>query len=215
MINAVADVSHYQDDIDFNKVAADGILGLIHKATQGTSYTDSRYLSRRPLALGAGLMWGAYHFGIGGDGAAQARYFLDVVKPAPTDLLVLDFEPNTSSGGNMTTAQAEAFVQYVQQHTGRYPGLYATSDYLTQNKADQSKILTQCWLWVARYSASLTTPPHPAAWRTWTMWQYTDGTNGATPHAVQGIGNCDRDKFNGSEAGLRALWNCPAPVANV
>ena len=205
MINAVADVSHYQDNIDFNKVAADGILGLIHKATQGTQYTDSRYLSRRPLALSASLLWGAYHFGTGGDGAAQAQYFLSVVKPQPTDLLVLDFEPNTGSGGNMTTAQAEAFVQYVYDHTGRYPGLYATSDYLTQNKADQSPVLTQCWLWVARY-ADLATPPHPAAWKTWTMWQYTDGAAGAQPHAVQGIGNCDRDKFNGSEDSLRRLW---------
>jgi lysozyme len=38
------------------------------------------------------------------------------------------------------------------------------------------------------------------------MWQYTDGNFGPQPHAVNGIGNCDRDKFNGTEDQLRTLW---------
>jgi lysozyme len=38
------------------------------------------------------------------------------------------------------------------------------------------------------------------------MWQYTDGALGPKPHTVKGIGRCDRDKFNGSEAQLRKLW---------
>jgi len=39
------------------------------------------------------------------------------------------------------------------------------------------------------------------------MWQYTDGAVGGDPKSVKGIGHCDRDRFNGSEAGLRKLWH--------
>jgi lysozyme len=37
------------------------------------------------------------------------------------------------------------------------------------------------------------------------MWQYTDGALGGEPHAVAGIGRCDRDKFDCSVAQLRRL----------
>ena len=212
MINAVVDVSHYQAPINFDTVAAQGIVGLFHKATEGTLEIDPSFRSRKPLALSAGLLWGAYHFGTNADGIAQAQHFLATAQPAPTDLLMLDFEDNSNGpGGSMTEQQAEDFVRYVQQQTGRYPGLYSTNDYLTQMGADKSPILTQCWLWIARY-ASLPYPTHPAAWPTWTLWQYTDGVNGNEPHAVDGIGPCDRDQFNGSLEDLHRLWNCPMPT---
>ena len=212
MINVVVDVSHWQDNINFTTVAAQGIVGLIHKATQDTQSVDSRYSSRKPLAQSVGLLWGAYHFGTDADGTAQAKHFLAVVAPTATDLPVLDFEDNSGgSGGSMTVQQAEDFVRYVHQQTGRYPGLYSTDSYLTQMGADKSAILTQCWLWVARY-ADLPYPTHPAAWPTWTLWQYTDGVNGPAPHAVDGIGPCDRDQFNGSLDGLHRLWSSPLPA---
>jgi GH25 family lysozyme M1 (1,4-beta-N-acetylmuramidase) len=46
----------------------------------------------------------------------------------------------------------------------------------------------------------------PTAWSTWTMWQYTDGAIGPEPHVVDGIGHCDRDKFNGNFDALERLW---------
>ena len=53
----------------FETVKAAGIAGIIHKATQGLSFQDPTYHDRRTQALAAGLLWGAYHFGEGGDGA--------------------------------------------------------------------------------------------------------------------------------------------------
>jgi lysozyme len=64
-------------------------------------------------------------------------------------------------------------------------------------------VLKQCWFWLAQYGP---TPVVPANWETWTMWQYTDGANGPEPHKVDGIGRCDRDKFNGSVRQLKELW---------
>jgi lysozyme len=46
----------------------------------------------------------------------------------------------------------------------------------------------------------------PPTWSTWTLWQYTDGMHGPEPHAVKGIGPCDRNKFNGSLTSLKKVW---------
>jgi len=46
----------------------------------------------------------------------------------------------------------------------------------------------------------------PQNWKTWTLWQYTDGALGPEPKAIAGVGLYDRDVFNGTEAGLRAFW---------
>ena len=50
----------------FDSKLTTGIVGVIHKATQGTTYVDETYASRRVEALACGLLWGAYHFGVGG-----------------------------------------------------------------------------------------------------------------------------------------------------
>jgi lysozyme len=203
-INAVVDLSHFNTVSSFETVKEAGIVGVIHKATQGTSMIDSKYHERKAAATAAGLWWGAYHFGVGNeDGAAQAKYFLSVVEPGPNDLLVLDFEINPSGPG-MTLAQAEAWVQYVEAETGRWPGVYGGS-YITEllRAHPGQTALALCWFWLAEYGP---TPHLPPAWENWTMWQYTDGSVGLPPHTVPGIGACDRDKFNGDMDGLKKLW---------
>lgn len=201
-LNVVVDLSHFNTVSSFETVKADGIVGVIHKATQGTNEQDPEYHSRRSQALAAGLWWGAYHFGVGEDGAAQANYFLSVVNPGPQDLLVLDFEQNPG-GPSMTIEQAEQFVTRVQQATGRMPGIYGGS-YLRELLGNTlNPTLAQCWFWLSEYGP---TPHVPQNWPTWTMWQYTDGQVGPEPHSVNGIGNCDRDQFNGEMDGLQRLW---------
>jgi lysozyme len=91
-INVVIDLSHHNIIKSFEKVRDAGIRGIIHKATQGLSFTDQKYRNRKLGSLEAEIMWGAYHFAALGNGKEQADYFLDFVKPAATDLLVLDYE---------------------------------------------------------------------------------------------------------------------------
>jgi lysozyme len=74
-INVVVDLSHHNEAVDFAKMKANGIVGVIHKATQGLTYVDKTYASRRSKAVDCGLLWGAYHFGVGGDGSDQASFF--------------------------------------------------------------------------------------------------------------------------------------------
>jgi lysozyme len=204
LLNVVVDLSHHNTVTSFQAVKAAGILGIIHKATEGTTFVDGDYGERRVQAMDAGLLWGAYHFGVRGDVPGQANHFLDTVNPGPTDLLVLDFEPNPREN-TMRLAEAEEFVARVQEQTGRFPGVYSGQAFIRAQLGNRTDtILKNCFLWIARYSAQL--PQVPPAFPTFTLWQYTDGSAGLQPHWVPGIGRCDRDKFNGDEAGLRRLW---------
>ena len=196
-LNVVIDLSHYNTITSFSDIKSGGIVGIIHKATQGTGWSDPTYADRKQQATAAGLWWGAYHFGTNADGAAQAQYFLKTVNPGPNDLLALDFEENPSS--QMTIAQAEQFVTEVFNQTGRYPGFY--SDALAGNMLGNNKsaVLANCWFWRAQYGSSA--PIVPSTWSTWTMWQYTQSG------PVSGISApCDRDTFNGSMDQLSQLW---------
>ena len=196
-LNVVIDISHYNQVTSFQQIQQDGIVGVVHKATEGINWTDPTYANRKPQALAAGLWWGAYHFGVNEDGAAQAQYYLSIVNPGPQDLLALDFEENPSS--QMTIAQAEQFVTEVFNQTGRYPGFYSDALAGRMLGADQNSVLANCWFWRAEYGGA--PPSVPPTWPTWTMWQYTESGT------VSGIaGGCDRDTFNGGNASLSRLW---------
>jgi lysozyme len=205
MLNAVIDLSHHNTIQSFTALPRVGIYGVIHKATQGTTFVDSEYAERQAQALDAGLLWGAYHFGEGGRAVAdQVAHFLDTTQPGPTDLLVLDWEP-CSQAPPMTLAEAEEFVTLVGAATGRIPGLYMGMSFCEEQCAGcTSSPLQDCFLWLARYSD--TPPVVPPLWSVWTFWQYTDGCAGPQPHRAPGIGRCDRDKFNGDAGGLHRLW---------
>jgi lysozyme len=208
LLNAVIDLSHHNTVTSFQEAKDSGILGVIHKATEGNTFVDAKYNTRKPRALSTGLLWGAYHFGVRGNVQAQVDHFLDIVNPGPTDLLVLDFEPNPREG-TMTLVEAEDFVNRVQNATGRWPGLYSGQAFLKSQLGNRTNtVLTNCFLWIARYSSQL--PQIPPAFSNFTLWQYTDGSAGPQPHQVNGIGRCDRDKFNGDETALSRLWGHPS-----
>ena len=202
-INAVVDISHFQSNVDFAAVRGDGLFGVIHKATQGTGYTDPEYAPNRPAALAQELLWGAYHFGTAQDVDTQVSHFLQTAAANENTLLVLDWEENgIASQGTMSLDQAVQFVQGVKDRVGKYPVLYGGS--LIKNSVGTgNSVLSQCPLWLAQYS---TNPSLPNGWTSYAMWQSTDGVHGAAPHSVNGIGNCDRDVFAGTASELAAFW---------
>lgn len=107
----VIDLSHHNHDVDFNRIRAAGVAGVIHKATQGTGFVDDQYALRRQPALNAGLLWGAYHFGTGDNVDAQVSHFLDTVQPDGSFVLVLDYEKNTTPNqSSMSLNQARQFL---------------------------------------------------------------------------------------------------------
>ena len=200
--NVIVDLSHHNGVVDLKAAKADGLVAVIHKATQGSSYVDPTYSGNRAKASQEGLYWGAYHFGVGQDGVAQAQFFLENVQPGSSDLLVLDFEGNPQ-GPSMTLEEARAFVTHVHENTGKWPGLYSGHYIKELLGTNADPVLANCWLWLAQFGPTPVVPPN---WRTWTLWQYTDGALGPGPYTVNGIGRCDRDTFNGSLAELKAFW---------
>ncbi|GFR05362.1 glycosyl hydrolases 25 family protein [Trichonephila clavata] len=199
LINAVIDLSHWNQDIDFRLTKEDGILGIIHKATQGLKYVDGEYAKRRKVAEEEEILWGAYHFGVGENGKDQANHFLETVGDHSQVLLALDIEEN-QSGKNITPKQAEDFVNRVYVVTGRLPLIYGNAHFL---KDFATPTLTECPLWLAKWGGE---PTLPIGWRNWTLWQYTDGKSGEKPNSVEGIGPCDRNKFNGTLEELKDFW---------
>lgn len=204
LVNVVIDLYYKERVASWESVRNDGIVGVIHKATQGLMFEDPKYRDRRTTALQAGLLWGAYHFGTGADGSDQAKHFLRAARPDDSTLLALDLEPNPG-GADMTLAQARDFVEAVQKETGRWPVVYG-GHYLKEllEGTHGDDVLSRCPLWLAQYGP---TPQLPPGWDEYTFWQYTDGQAGPEPHTVKGIGPCDRDTFNGTLEQLRALWS--------
>jgi predicted nuclease of restriction endonuclease-like (RecB) superfamily/GH25 family lysozyme M1 (1,4-beta-N-acetylmuramidase) len=198
-VNVTVDLSHWKENVNFKLVKENGILGVIHKATQGLKYVDPTYAKRRKAAEEEGLLWGAYHFGVGENGKDQAEHFLETVGNSSGVLLALDIEENRN-GKNITPKQAEDFVNRVKEVTGRFPLIYGSAYFL---KDFATPILTKCPLWVARWGAE---PLLPKGWNNWVLWQYTDGQTGQKPHSVEGIGPCDRNKFNGTLEELKDFW---------
>jgi GH25 family lysozyme M1 (1,4-beta-N-acetylmuramidase) len=201
-LNAVVDLSHHNGNVDFAKLKAAGILGVIHKATQGTNGVDPTYAKHRAAAQAVGLLWGAYHFGTDSDGVQQAENFLSVVGDPAGMLLALDFESNPT-GPSMSLEEARAFVTHVKEATGRFPGFYSGHDIKQALGTSTDPVLSKCWFWLAQYGPTAVVPPN---WSTWTMWQYTDGALGPDPKEIAGVGRFDREVFNGTADELQAFW---------
>lgn len=222
--NSVVNLSHY--DLmrpDFERMKAEGVIGVIHEATYPRFDRDGYYGSRQTAAARAGLLWGAYHFGDATDPIRQAEHFLNVVESnwrgpglQPSGvLMVLDFEKNGHyPGGTMRVDQAVSFVERIRQRTGKYPGIYSNEYRLGQVlnsprvTASQRQILTNCWLWIANYH---TQPRSIRPWSHWTLWQYTgDGVcdlpRSQYPKSVANIRKAERNIFRGSLAALQEFW---------
>jgi lysozyme len=200
MFDGIMDISH-NNTIDLAAAKHAGIVAVIHKATEGATFQDPMYASRRAQAKQLGLLWGAYHFGTAADVKQQLANFFHTAQPAPGDLVALDYE--TLAGDQMSLQQAEDFVTQFRQQAGHLPMIYG-SDLLesasTQNPASP---LAACKLWIAAY-ISAPQPPLPPLFHSWTLWQFTDGTS-PTPLTTAGVA-VDRDCYAGTQQELEAAW---------
>lgn len=228
--NSVVNLSHYDlMRVDFEQMAAQGIVGVIHEATYPRNVRDDKYTARQIQATRAGLLWGAYHFANGNDPVGQADFFLRTVSSAwyaadPSSrphqvLLVLDFEQNRHyPGGTMRVDQAVDFVQRIKQRTGVYPGIYSGENRIRavlnspKVSAEQKRILTSCWLWVANYHYQ---PRNVAPWNRWRLWQYTgDGVcdlpRASFPKGIANVRHAERNIFDGTAGDVRNFWQSHA-----
>ncbi|MFF8406884.1 glycoside hydrolase family 25 protein [Streptomyces sp. NPDC015684] len=167
------DVSAYQSTtFDLN-----GLDFVITKITEGLSYTNPRWVQQRDHAKSKGLVWGAYHYPhMGNSPVEEADHFLEQVKWAPGDLVVLDWEGYDSANKGVSRARQvayrDAWLAYVKgKMPGHRVGMYCNVDYwrdvdTTSNCGD--------FLWIATGGAQAGKPgiEYP-----WTIHQYSTANN--------------------------------------
>ncbi|KAJ6103818.1 glycoside hydrolase [Penicillium sp. IBT 16267x] len=203
------DVSHYQTAVDFQAAYTDGARFVIIKATEGITFTDSRYNQHTTGAINVGLIHGAYHFArpAASTGGDQANFFITNGGGWTADGMtlpgMLDLENNPSGPQCYGHSQSDMidwitdFVDVYSGITGRFPMIYTTNNWWRTCTGDYNGFSRHCPLVLARYAASPGTIP--GGWTSHTIWQNLD----SYPYGG------DSDIFNGNEADLLSLA-CPS-----
>lgn len=198
----VIDISTYNDVKDFAAAKAAGIVGVIHKASEGRTFVDRTYARHREMAKEAGLLWGAYHFANDGDVIQQVNNFIDSAKPEVTTLMALDYEPNGNH--TMSLKQARQFMEMAELKLGRKLVLYSGNLIKEQLGSVADMFWAKRRLWLAQYSNNWKCQ---ISWDKPWLWQYSDGENGPGPHTVPGIsGAVDCNSYDGTVEQLAKEW---------
>lgn len=198
----VVDLSHWDPAKDYRAVKQSGIVGVIYKATEGTTYTDPTYVDQRNGAIAANLRWGAYHFILPGDIEAQAENFLCFANPGHLTLFCVDWEDKNGHRANAT--EVRKWIEYVEGKLGR-PGecVIYSGNVAKEEIKGKDPFFGQRRLWLAQYSNSATVQQ---SWASYWLWQFTDGDVGPEPHTIPGIGHCDISTFAGTPMQLNDEW---------
>jgi len=178
------DVSKYQETIDWNKVAADGVefamirLGFRGMGTQGTCELDPYFKTNMDGAKAAGIETGVYFFTQATtveEAKEEAQFVIENLKDYDvTWPVVFDTEAITSykaARANVLsretrTACAKAFLEEIKA-AGYTPMLYANTRWSILN-LDMGE-LSEYDFWYAYYGNDMYYPYQ------YTMWQYTSG----------------------------------------
>ncbi|MCY8025650.1 glycoside hydrolase family 25 protein [Bacillus sonorensis] len=202
------DVSHWQGDINWKKVAGDGIDFAFIKATEGTTLKDKKFEKNVSGANAAGIKTGAYHFarfGSKSEALAEAKFFLSTVKKVSlTYPLVLDLEVNQRNvSKSILTDAAVTFLREIEK-AGYFAMIYSGKSFL-ETCLDESK-LKPFALWVARYSSKLG--------RDTDIWQYSDcgKVSGISGNVDMNI--CYRDGLRAKAAVTKEKAAEVKPVSN-
>ena len=179
------DVSVWQgNNIDFNKVKANGISFVIIRAGYGKSVKDKYFETNYEKAKNAGLKVGAYWYSYAntvGDGIIEANGFLNAIKGKQFEYPVYyDIEEKDilNKGVDFCSSLADNFCKTLE-NAGYFAGIYTSTSYLPNFN---ESIRTKYTLWVAEWGSRCNYNERHG------MWQYS--SNGS----VNGInGRVDMD----------------------
>lgn len=177
MINGI-DISHWQNNINFNKVKNDYIDFVIIKAggSDAGFYKDSKFEINYKNAKAAGLNVGAYYFAgkdfkTKDDGISDAKRFLDLLKNKQFEYPVfLDIEAQPVKNKKGITTAAYHFCKTVED-SGYFVGIYASDisgfndRLICDDIPSKFEDIDNFVKWVARYGKE---PNHDFG-----IWQYS------------------------------------------
>lgn len=186
----VIDISKFQGDIDFARVKADNIDGIVIRAgyrgylAAGTIVADPYAVAYINACIAEGIPYGVYFFTQAvnaTEGAEEATWTLNFLKTngfAAQPLLPVYIDTEGSTAPNSTgradgisvaarTAAVKAFCQTIE-NAGYYAGIYASTSWFNSKLVDSE--LVNYTHWVAHYGVSA-----PTYKGKYDMWQYTSG----------------------------------------
>lgn len=194
------DVSHYQGDIDWNKIEEQGIDFAFIKVTEGSSHVDQCFEENWKRAGQTSLMTGAYHFfSFDSEGKTQAEHFIGTAGDLQGKLApVIDVEyygekeknpPNKAD----VQAQLAVMLDLLEEQYHVKPIIYTTY------KAYRDFIKGE----FEEYPLWIRNVYYPPVFIGWTFWQYTDkdvldGYQGSEKYI-------DRNVFRGSMEEMDSL----------
>lgn len=167
------DVSHWQGNIDWERVKNGGVNFAIIKAggSDDGFYTDSNFEKNYANAKAVGMPVGAYYF-VGKDftstedGVIDARMFLNIIKGKQFEYPVyVDIEITDPAQEVGVTDAAIAFCKEMERE-GYFVGIYG-SDLSTFDSRLENERLDAFSKWVARYGGE------PQYVKNYDMWQYS------------------------------------------
>ncbi len=194
------DISHYQDEIDWEKLRNANIQGspinfVFIKATEGRDMLDENFNQNFFNAHKNGILRGAYHFfSTKSSGKEQADFFCKMVQLDEGDLPpVLDVEVIGELSPGRLRTEVLRWMDIVEKRYGVKPILYTSYKfktlYLNTSEFDAYPY------WIAHYYVN--SLQYEGEWK---FWQHTDAGH------VDGIRNyVDVNLFNGSYEELKAL----------
>src|SRR5262245_20678644 len=193
VVPMAVDLSHWDPADDYDAVKADGIAGVIYKATEGDNYTDPTYVGQQQMAKQAGLKWGAYHFANAENITKQIDNFMRFACPDPDELFCLDWEDYGSN--TMSLSNVKTWMQEVERQLGRDCQCVLYSGNTAKEALGDSvdTFMGDRRLWLCQYGS---TPSWQKSWDEPWLWQFTDGVYGPSTHSIDGIGPCDINSYN-------------------
>ncbi|WP_033167885.1 GH25 family lysozyme [Clostridium sp. KNHs205] len=168
------DVSSYQGEIDWDKLAEQNIDFAFIKATEGSKYKDKQFHANWVGVSRTKLIFGAYHFfSFDSSGITQAENYIASV-PLTHGMLppVVDIEFYGNKERHMpdkgeTVKKLTLLLDKLYEHYGVKPIIYATlKSYNIYIKGE----FTEYPLWIRNVYYN----PQLDLSGKWTFWQYTD-----------------------------------------
>lgn len=197
---------YYANNYTIAGLQAAGVTAVLHKASEGTTVTDSKYASRKQAANQAGILWGAYHLTNGASAKKQINNFFSVESGADgTTLMALDWE--RSHDGTIPDIDGiRELVTEFNNRTGYYPMLYGGHTLRdTPEVVLGDTLLGKCPLWYQRYRWDPLGIP-VRTWPTYTLWQFADEHRGFGSPPANVLPGADFNRFQGTAQELAAAW---------
>jgi len=187
------DISHHQNNINWNAMNKRKPHFIFLKATEGTTHKDTKYKEYKKKAESLDIITGAYHFfSYSSNGYDQAIEFIKFSKLQKGNLpYVLDAEYRGTMPSNAkVTKELISFIRTIQTKTGQNPIIYCDYDYYIQYL--KGKLKGSYPLWICDYRRE------PKC--NYKFWQKTDKYQHPSCKS-----RLDFNLFNGNLAQLKAL----------